>query len=317
MLIRKRVSRRVMDKLAYPPTQKRWRMRSAYPHCVSRRWFVLSGNGNISLSNPILTGSGFGMGTNPFQDLVRYALVLVVLAWSSLAHAEGVTIAAASSLQFALHDVAEAYERETGEPAPGFVFGSSGNLYRQILQGAPFDIFFSARSELIVQLAKAGKGIGNGSHFGTGRLVLLSAKEVKQYGDVVEALQVGVVQNGSKIAIANPAHAPFGRAAKQVLESLQLWGNVRSSVVNGEQVSQATQFVVSGAVPYGFVSLSLALAPSVADVTRYYLVDDALHEPVELQMVRVSENNDAALRFYNFVLHNPATDEIFRRYGLR
>jgi len=135
--------------------------------------------------------------------------------------------------------------------------------------------------------------------------------------DLSATIKSAVLQNRSKISIANPAHAPYGRAAQQALQSLQLWDSVRQSVINGEQVSQATQFVVNGAVPYGLVSLTLALAPSVKSSTEYYLVDDSLHEPIELQMVRLSEKNEEAREFYNFVLQSPATEKIFKRYGLR
>lgn len=236
---------------------------------------------------------------------------------SSVAHSKGVTVAAASSLQFVLRELALEYERVTNVPAPKLVFGSSGNLYRQIVQGAPFDIFFSARSELVTQLSRAELSADEGVRFGTGRLVLLYGSDAPVVKDLSATIKSAVLQNRSKISIANPAHAPYGRAAQQALQSLQLWDSVRQSVINGEQVSQATQFVVNGAVPYGLVSLTLALAPSVKSSTEYYLVDDSLHEPIELQMVRLSEKNEEAREFYNFVLQSPATKKIFKRYGLR
>ena len=251
------------------------------------------------------------------RNTLRFIVFWFALMLSSIAHSERVTVAAASSLQFVLRELALEYERITNASAPKLVFGSSGNLYRQIVQGAPFDIFFSARSELVTQLSEADLSADKGARFGTGRLVLLYGVDAPVVNDLSDVIKSGVLRNKTKIAIANPAHAPYGRAAQEVLQSLQLWESVSRSVINGEQVSQAAQFVVNGAVPYGLVSLTLALAPSVKTSTSYYLVEDNLHEPIELQMVRTNEDNEAALHFYNFVFKNPAADEIFKRYGLR
>lgn len=256
------------------------------------------------------------------QATIRFIVFLFCLTLSSFAHSQSVTVGAASSLQFVLRDLVHEYERITGEPAPKLVFGSSGNLYRQIVQGAPFDLFFSARSELVAQLNAANLSADEGARFGTGRLVLLHGSDVSSVKDLTDVVKSHVLQSKSKLAIANPAHAPYGRAAKQALQSLNLWDAIDRSVINGEQVSQAAQYVVSGSVSYGLVSLTLALAPAVKSSTGYYLIDDDLHEPIELQMVRLnkgnkSEENKSALQFYNFVLQDPVTDEIFKRYGLR
>lgn len=248
---------------------------------------------------------------------IRLLLFFIGLSLPALGFSKGVTVAAASSLQFVLRELAVEYERLTDMRAPKFVFGSSGNLYRQIVQGAPFDLFFSARSELIAELNTAGLSVDEGARFGTGRLVLLYGAQESPVAGFADAVKFGVIQNNTKLAIANPTHAPYGQAAKQALQSLDLWDAVSRFVVNGEQVSQAAQFVVSGSVPYGLVSLTLALAPTVASSSDYYLVDEKLHETIELQMVRINEENKTALQFYEFVLQSPATEEIFKRYGLR
>jgi len=248
---------------------------------------------------------------------IRFILLFLALSLPALANGKGVTVASASSLQFLLRELAVEYERLTLLPAPKLVFGSSGNLYRQIVQGAPFDLFISARSKLITELNQAGLSVDAGERIGTGRLVLLYGEDVSSVTDLTDVVKFEVIQNEKKLAIANPRHAPYGQAARQALQSLNLWDEASLFVVNGEQVSQAAQFVVSGSVPYGLVSLTLALAPTVASSSEYVLVDENLHEPIGLQMVRIKEENKAALQFYNFVLQNPATDEIFKRYGLR
>ena len=143
------------------------------------------------------------------QATIRSIVFLFCLTLSSFAHSQSVTVGAASSLQFVLRDLVHEYERITGEPAPKLVFGSSGNLYRQIVQGAPFDLFFSARSELIAQLNAASLSADEGARFGTGRLVLLHGSDVSSVKDLTDVVNLHVLQKKSKLAIANPAHAPY------------------------------------------------------------------------------------------------------------
>ncbi len=254
--------------------------------------------------------------------LFKLLVVLVLLPVSVAIHANVVRVAAASSLQFALNEVVEAYVKDTGRTAPQIVYGSSGNLYRQILQGAPFELFFSARSELTRQLtekykAEQNSGIDGSDLLGTGRLVLLSASPFTVDAGLSDFIQKKIIDRKVKFAIANPAHAPYGRAAKEVLQSLQLWQAVQPGLINGEQVSQATRFVVSGASPFGLVSLSLALSPTIANTTHYQLIDRDLHQPIEHTMLRLNAASTAAKDFYQFVLNSERSDEILRRYGFR
>lgn len=231
--------------------------------------------------------------------------------------AEPLRIAASSSLQFALNDVVASYVEQTGRQAPQVVYGSSGNLYRQIVQGAPFELFFSARGELTRRLYEQGISSDTGELFGSGSLVLLSASPFSIDSGLADFIRSGVLADNQKLAIANPVHAPYGRAAKEVLQSLGVWQEVQHNLINGEQVSQATRFVVSGASSFGLVSLSLALSPSIADITHYQQVDRALHESVEHKMVRIKESSSAAEDFYQYVRENENADKIFSRYGLR
>lgn len=252
--------------------------------------------------------------------LVRLLAVICVLLVSSGLRAESFRIAASSSLQFALNDVIESYVVQSTRSAPQIVYGSSGNLYRQIVQGAPFQLFFSARGELTTQLFEQGVSKDAGDSFGSGRLVLLLNESIDLDDEIAidldEFIRLNIVDKNLKLAIANPAHAPYGRAAREVLQSLGVWQEVQSSLINGEQVSQATRFVASGAASFGMVSLSLALAPAIEDTTQYVLIDMALHNPVEHKMVRLTASA-AAEHFYQYVLYDERALEIFRRYGLR
>ncbi len=232
--------------------------------------------------------------------------------------AEPLRIAASSSLQFVLNDIVESYVTQTGKPVPQLVYGSSGNLYRQIVQGAPFQLFFSARGELTTLLFEQGVSEDAGDLFGYGRLVLLTDKLFVDdiSGDLAEFIRREVVDKNLKLAIANPVHAPYGQAAQELLQSLGVWQDVQHNLINGEQVSQATRFVASGAASFGLVSLSLALAPAIANSTRYVLIDSALHKPVEHKMVLLGESAEAK-NFRKYVLHDENALELFERYGLR
>jgi len=243
-------------------------------------------------------------------------LAALLLCSAPLNAREKYTVAAASSLQFALQEIAEAYQKQSGRPPPRMVYGSSGNLYRQISQGAPFDLFFSARGELIDQLYHNGISQNQGDAFGIGRLGLLSSEKMPA-GKPAVVIQSGVLAANARLAIANPAHAPYGRAAEEALTNIGLWGELQANIINGEQVSQAAQYVVNGAVPFGLVSLSLALSPMLAAKTEYVLVDESLHEPIEIRMLTLDPENEAAHEFYNFVLQDKSVTEILKRYGLR
>lgn len=250
------------------------------------------------------------------RTFAKAAILLLLLFISTLIRASEVRIAAASSLQFALDEVIADYTDANGRSSLTVVYGSSGNLFRQIMQGAPFDLFLSARGGLTSRLLEAKKSADAGAVFGAGRLVLLSASPLDNEKSLADILKTEVLNN-NKLAIANPAHAPYGRAAKQALESLQLWSAVQSNIVNGEQVSQATRFVVTGAAPYGLVSLSLAVSPAISSNTDYLLVDESLHEPIELRLVKLDTETDGVQHLYSYLLSSRTVDEIFKRYGLR
>ena len=247
----------------------------------------------------------------------RILIVLGLLMTPFALRADTFRIAASSSLQFALNEVIASYVEQSGKQAPQIVYGSSGNLYRQIVQGAPFELFFSARGELPRLLFERGISIDAGDLFGSGRLALISAKPINVDLGLAETIRSQVVAGNQKLAIANPAHAPYGRAAKEVLQSLGVWQEVQQNLVNAEQVSQATRFVASGAASFGLVSLSLALSPPIAEITHYELVDEGLHDSVSHKMVRLNAASADAVHFYRYVEGDGKAIEIFSRYGLR
>ena len=168
------------------------------------------------------------------------------------------TIAAASDLKFAVEEVAAKFEKETGHKLR-LVFGSSGNFYSQILQGAPFHMYMSADEEFVFKLADAGKTVDRGRLYALDRIGIMvpngsSLKADGELKDLAAALRDGRLQ---KFAIANPEHAPYGARAKEALQSAGLWQAIEPKLVLGENISQAAQFATSGSTQGGIIALSL------------------------------------------------------------
>jgi molybdate transport system substrate-binding protein len=228
---------------------------------------------------------------------------------------EGILVAAASDLQFALTEIVARFEAGSGERVR-LVTGSSGNFTRQMLQGAPFEVFFSADEGYVSQLARAGVARDEGTLYAIGRIALVVPRgsPLRADGsleDLRRALQAGRVK---RFAIANPEHAPYGRRAEEALRRAGLWEPIQGSLVLGENVSQAAQFVTSGNADGGIVAYSLAISPRVAPLVSHALIPDDWHAPLRQRMVLNRKASAAAQRFYRFV-QEPAAREILRRHG--
>ncbi len=214
-----------------------------------------------------------------------------------------VTIAAAANLQFALDELVAAYLSLHPEVDVRVSYGSSGNFYAQLQQRAPFDIFLSADSEYPRRLTAAGLGLDEAFVYATGRIVVWvpheSELDLERLG--IEALAHPSVQ---KVAIANPAHAPYGRAAVAALASLGVHQRVESRIVLGENVSQTAQFVQSGAADIGVISLALALAPQMRDRGRYWEIPLDAYPTVEQggAILSWAGEPDEARRLRDFML---------------
>jgi molybdate transport system substrate-binding protein len=244
-----------------------------------------------------------------------FLMIILIMPGQAGAQPEVPAIAAASDLKFALEDIAERFRAEKrGEVR--LSFGSSGNYFQQIVQGAPFQMFMSAEEEFVHKLHAAGRTVDPGVPYAIGRIVLFAPQG--------SPLQVDVSMNGLKAAlgsgqirrfsIANPEHAPYGRAAEQALRRLGLWEAVRDRLVLGENVSQAAQFAAGGSTQGGIFAYSLALAPQVSKLGRYVLLPEELHQPLRQRMVLLKGAGQTARTFYGY-LQQPAAREVFVRYG--
>ena len=224
-------------------------------------------------------------------------------------------IAAASDLKFALDEIAAAYTTET-RGSVKITYGSSGNFRQQIAQGAPFQLFLSADDSYVMALANDGKTLDTGAPYAIGRIVFFAPhgsllKPDAALKSLAEGLAQGQVQ---KFAIANPEHAPYGRAAREALVKAGLWEGIQPKLVLGENVSQAAQFATTGGIQGGIFAYSLALSPAVSAKGTYALIPEAAHQPLKQRMVLLKNAGPEAQRFYRY-LQQASARAIFKRYG--
>jgi molybdate transport system substrate-binding protein len=219
------------------------------------------------------------------------------------------TIAAASDLQSAFQEIGRLFEQDTGAKVT-FLFGSSGNLEKQIENGAPMDLFASAGEEYVQQLQAKGQTVtGTEQLYGLGRLVLVSSKAIGVGANRPEDLLRPEVKH---LSIANPDHAPYGVAARQALTSAGLWDQLKPKIVYGGDVRQALQYVQTGNAEAGLVALSLADVPEVDRVA----VADSLYQPLRQTMavVKGTKQEQLAREFAAFV-NGTKGRPIMKRYG--
>jgi molybdate transport system substrate-binding protein len=224
-------------------------------------------------------------------------------------------IAAAADLKFALDEVVAQFQRDTGQRVR-VTYGSSGNLARQIAQGAPYELFLSADEQYVRWLADRALTRGEGELYAIGRIVIFAPqgsplRPDERLSHLARRLSDGTV---GRIAIANPEHAPYGRAAEQALRSLGLWEAARPHLVLGENVAQAAQFAASGNADGGLIAHSLALAPELRRRGSFALIPESLHEPLRQRMVLLVSASPAAERFYEY-LRAPAGRGILAGHG--
>lgn len=241
-------------------------------------------------------------------------LLAMVLLMAALAGADELRVAAAADLNFAFRDIAARFEKETGHRVD-LIIGSSGNFYSQIQNGAPFDLFFSADIEYPQKLAAAGLAEKESLYrYAVGKIVLWVPSASKL--DVTQGLVVLQDPSVRKIAIANPAHAPYGRAAVAALKSEKLYERVSGKFVLGENISQAAQFVQSGNAEAGILALSLAVAPEMRDAGRYFEIPASDYPTIEQGAIVLasSKNKDTARLFLEF-LRKPEIVKLMESYG--
>ncbi len=235
---------------------------------------------------------------------------------ASAKHPEQITVAAAADLKFALDELLVAFCAHHPDVQVTATYGSSGSLFVQISNGAPFDLFLSADMAYPQKLIEQGLAVYESAfRYANGHLVIWVRAD-SPLDPAALGMSALVEPSVRKVAIANPQHAPYGRAAVAAFESAGLYDSLRDRLVLGENVAQAAQFVESGAADVGVIALSLALSPAMRDKGRYWEIPQDRHPPIEPGGVILNRAKDSAgaqqLRAW---IVGPGGRSILKRYG--
>lgn len=251
-----------------------------------------------------------GFGSSIILSSVIAALLSFLLPENAaVAGGRSITVAAAADLSFAFKDITAAFEKETGIEVI-LSFGSTGMLARQISGGAPFDLFFAADRKYLEDLSGKGHVIPSSvERYAMGVIVLaVNRSSGIEARDLKDLLKPGI----KRVAIANPDHAPYGRAAMEALKSAGLWERLKDKLVYGENIRQTLQFIQTGNAEGGIVALSVANVPEIT----YFPIDPSLHNPIDqaVGIVKTSKDVEAAKSFIRYV-KGPKGSEVMKKYG--
>jgi len=235
-----------------------------------------------------------------FLRIYTFALMFFFYFCLTTVRAEEVRVAVAANFLGTLNEIITNYKVDTGHTVV-VSSGSSGKLYAQIKNGAPFDVFFSADTKRSTLLEEEGLAVkGTRFVYAVGRLTLWSPDPSVVHGDTQRILSDGHFDH---LAIANPKTAPYGMAAEQTLKKLGLWESLKDRIVQGENIGQTFQFVFSKNAQLGFVALSQVLDPKINGSGSRWDVPTSFHDPLEQEAVLLvtGQNNIAAKAFLGYV----------------
>lgn len=211
------------------------------------------------------------------MKVLRILTAVLSLLIAGTAHAGKITIAAAADLKFAMDEIVTGFKKSQPGHEVAVVYGSSGKFHTQIRQGAPFDLFFSADIAFPRELARQGLAASDVKSYAVGRIVLWSNSLDATKMTLANLADAKI----TRIAIANPKHAPYGKRAEEALQASGVWNTVQSKLVFGENIAHTAQFVQTGNAQVGILALSLAVNPELAGKGSYYLIPDTMHKPLE------------------------------------
>ena len=246
------------------------------------------------------------------MNIAKPLVGLALLVACSLAHAEKITIAAAADLKFAMDELVTTFNTANAADKVEVIYGSSGKFNTQIQQGAPYDMVFSADIAYPRELHKAGLAASDVIPYAIGRIVLWSATLDASRMTLANLADPRI----TRIAIANPKHAPYGKRAEEAFRAAGVWETVETKLVFGENISQTAQFAMTGNAQVAVIALSLAVHPKLAGKGGHWLIPDKLHQPLEQGFITTKRAETSALakRFAHYMAAKPAL-AVMTRYG--
>lgn len=245
---------------------------------------------------------------------IKYLLLIIILFGTTTFFAQGkTTVVVAANLKTAMDSIAKVYKQKNPADNIQISYGASGKFYEQIVNGAPFDVFFSADMSYPTKLKESHFGISAVKLYAIGRIAIWSKKIDPNTQKMNSLLDPKV----KKISIANPVTAPYGAKAVESMKRTKIYNSVKSNLVYGENIAQAAQFVAFGAADIGIIALSDVLSPAMKkERGKYYVIPQENHAPLEQGCVvlKHGKGNATALRFYDYISSDKAK-AILSYYG--
>jgi molybdate transport system substrate-binding protein len=247
------------------------------------------------------------------MKLFKYLIAFIAICGANIALANPPTIVVAANMKPAMEDIYQQYKATTGQEFR-IIYGASGNLTRQIQQGAPFNLFVSADENFPLVLSKEGFAVDDGKVYAIGRLAMIANKGAGIKLSLKEDDLKKIISNTNKVALAKPDIAPYGKAAVEFLTKIRLINLAKEKFAYGENISSATNFVVVGAAHVGFTAYSLAISKEVAKDVEYVLIPENFHEPIRQRMVLLKNPPQSVKDFYTY-MQSPKARDILKAHG--
>lgn len=246
------------------------------------------------------------------KHLVLFSFILFSSAFLNKAYAQKLTIAVSSNAQYALEELITEFKKKNNIQID-LIIGSSGKLTNQIIQGAPFNIFFSADLEYPMKLNKIGLTEGDPKIYAYGALVLWTTKDLK-LSNSLDFLNLPTIK---KIAIGNPSFSPYGKETIALLKKSDIYEKIMPKIIQGESLSQVNQYIYSGICDLGITSKSIVLTDKVKQRGTWLELDPTTYNPIPQAAVIIKRNHKTELlssEFLNFTL-SAKGKEIFKKNG--
>lgn len=242
-----------------------------------------------------------------------FAAFIALIFWAGSVSAQTATIAVAANMKDAFTQILAEF-KTLDSSGLKVVYGSSGNLSTQILNGAPFDLFVAADEQFPLELYKSGKTLDEGALYAVGKLVLVT--KASSQIDLLNTKSgiTNAIAKANKVAIAKPELSPYGKAAVEYLKAEGLWDKAKGKLVYGDNIGAATTYVLTGAADLGFTALSLAKSDVIAKETRFLLLDAKFYQPIKQRMVLMKGAPLEVVNLYRFI-QSPQGKTILQKYG--
>ena len=246
---------------------------------------------------------------------MRRLFYLAVLLWFPGAHAQSMNVAVASNLTHTITEISTAFFRDEGEKV-NLTFGSSGNFARQIVQGAPYQVFISAGEKYVDFIRDNGREINDFKPLVHGRLSLYvpETSKLERPGTLADALKTMQYGDFRRMAIANPEHAPYGQAAREALVNAGVWVFSNKKLLVGENAAQSMQFCLSGSVDLCIIPSSFLALEQFSGKGNSFIIPQNWHPPITQYAVLLDDGDEQGIRYFNY-LSSVSSGAVFKKYG--